>query len=68
MSKPNNAAKHPIGKLIEELQALPPDTTFDYVENDGSEFYGGQTISSAGKKLGTSYMLKVDIVEGCIDQ
>jgi hypothetical protein len=57
---PDNPAKHPISRLIEQLQQLPPDTTYD---EDEPLWYGGQTQID-GKWLGTGYQLRINIIEG----
>jgi hypothetical protein len=61
--KPDNALSHSIEKLIEDLKNLPPDTTFEYVDN---ELHGGQSTVN-GKKLGTGHSFKVNIVDGWQD-
>lgn len=66
MAKPDNALKYPISRLIEELQKLPPDTTFDAADGEASDFYGGQCENN-GKKLGTSYMMRINICEGYVE-
>lgn len=62
--KPDNALKYPISELIEKLQKLPPETTFEY---DGDqEFFGGQ-CTNGSTKLGTGYAFKVSIIEGYLE-
>lgn len=55
---PSNALKHPISRLIEQLQQLPPNTTYEEIGEE-AVFYGGQT-----GELGTSYKLVFDVCEG----
>lgn len=59
-NKPANALKYPIEQLIKQLQALPPGTTF---EEEEGEYHGGQCVID-GKKLGTGYKRRINIVEG----
>ncbi len=55
---PSNHLKHPIKRLIENLQSLPEGTTY---ETEDDLLWGGETLEH---DLGTGYQYTVKIVEG----